>query len=194
MTTSRLFEKWNVYSNFYLLHEISRGIQDTVMLPPKILLGMIKKEDVEWLMHKPRSGPESKRFFAHEILYRQDSADFTMPFRNHFVANTQFWLYATRFPFWDPLPQFYSNKNGRYRDFRVYDWEPILSKIWNTITCFEKLWTGAKVGVKNKFLKRMGLEDASMWSPSGTCLPANGKEWVSLCEFNNIRLRDPSLK
>ena len=185
---SHLMGKWDVWSNFTLLHEISFGLEDCFTQPPQISLGMMKQTDIDWLMPRPCDTPESKRFFAHGIHYTRERSEFGQCFGSHFDQKSDFWIYTTRFPFWKSVPKFYSGKNSRYRKMRVYDWDITLSKIWGVIVCYEQLWVGTNSPITNEFLMKLGLRYLSFWNPTNWSMPKNGQLWTQVCGNNDLQL------
>ena len=185
---TQLFSRWEMWENFTLLHGISFGFNDEFIYPPTIKLGILKQSDIDWLMPRTCPSPESKRFFAHMIKYHRDRANFSHCFGHHFDKDSLFWIYSTRFPFWDKVPEFYSEKNGRNRTMRILDWDSTITRIFQTICCYGQLWMGTKVRVKSDFLVRLGLNDISLWSPRDWSMPKLGEAWIDMCMKNDLKL------
>ena len=185
---SILREAHNAWGNFFLLREISYGLDDAFDQKPRVKLGMIKKEDIAWLQQINKPSPESKRFFAKEICYERKRNEFSQPFGGNLGDDVRFWAYITKYPFWDPVPEFFSEKHNGYRNFRVYSGDVILEKIWELICDFECLRTGAKVQIKDGFLKKMGLQEISSWDPKALFHPRLGDQWKNTCVKFALRL------
>ena len=178
----------NVWENFYLLHEISHGLNDAFDHRPIVKLGMIKKEDIMWLQQINKPSPESKRFFAKEICYDRARTEFTQPFPPGLGQNVKFWIYSTQYPFWDNIPQFFSEKHNRFHNIRVFPADLILKRAWDLICDYECLWLSTHVKIADEFLQKMGLQDIASWTPTTLFLPQLGAQWRTTCTGHYLRI------
>ena len=183
-----------VWENFYLLREISYGINDNFEYRPTVKLGMIKEEDILWLQYMNRPSPESKRFFAKEICYDRPRTEFTQPFGPGVGQNVKFWIYSTQYPFWNHIPQFFSEKHNRYHNIRIFEPDVILKRAWELICDYECLWTSTQQKIANVFLQKLGLQDISSWTPTALFLPQLGAQWKTTCAKHYLRIPGHNLR
>ena len=177
-----------VWDNFYLLHEISYGLNDAFDHRPIVKMGMIKREDIMWLQQINKPSPESKRFFAEEICYDRKRSEFSQPFPPGFGENIKFWMYSTRYPFWNNIPQFFSEKHNNFHPIRIFPADIVVQRAWDIICDYENFWLSTQVRVADEFLRKIGLQEISSWHPRQLFIPQLGAQWRDTCEKFLLRL------
>ena len=149
-------------TNFNMLHEISYGLNDELDSNcPQIKLGFIKYTDIEWIQQNNKLTPEHRNWFAFSGKYEKNGENF--------------WFYHTHYPFWMPVPKYFSQKHGAFRELRVWRDEG-LEKVCDIITDFERLFIDSGIPVRHSLLQNLGINDL-VYGNKEHNRPKFGAEW-----------------